>query len=265
MLGAVIGDIAGSRFEFDNYKSKDFEFFTDKCRFTDDTVMTCAIAEAILESAPPYDDLPEKTVDAMRRIGQPYPYCGYGGRFRKWMYYDKDPKPYGSFGNGSAMRVSPAGWAGSTLAEVKRIAKLVTEVTHNSAEGLKGAEAVAAAVFLARTGTDIKKIREYMEKNYYRLDFTIDGIRDSYGWDETCQGSVPQAIEAFLESRNFEDAVRNAVSLGGDSDTIAAIAGGIAGAYYGVPEKIRERALAYLDGRLLAILNSFEKRFCGGK
>lgn len=265
MIGAIIGDIAGSRFEFNNYKSKDFKFFTEKCRFTDDTVMTLAIAEAILEADPSYADLGEKAVAAMRRIGQPYPYCGYGGRFRRWMYYEKDPAPYGSFGNGSAMRVSACGWAGKTLVEVKAISKKVTEVTHNHPEGLKGAEAVATAVFLAKSGTKIPQIREYIEKTYYPLDFRLDDIRSTYKFNETCQGSVPEAIEAFLESVNFEDAVRNAVSIGGDSDTIAAIAGGIAGAYYGVPDALRAKALTYLDDRLLKILNDFEEKFCGGR
>ena len=257
MLGAIIGDIVGSRFEWNNSKSKSFEFITDGCHITDDSIMTLAVARAILACNGRYDRLDEAAVVAMREIGRPYPHCGYGGKFQQWMYSD-DPQPYNSFGNGAAMRVSPCGFAARSLDEVKLLARKVTEVSHNHPEGIKGAEATAVCVYLARTGKSIAEIREYVNAAYYPLDFTLDGIRAAYRFDVSCQGSVPQAITAFLESTDFEDAIRNAVSIGGDSDTIAAIAGGIAEAYYGVPTALRRQALAFLDNRLAAILVDFE-------
>lgn len=169
--------------------------------------------------------------------------------------------PYRSFGNGSAMRVSGCAYAASSIAETKKLSRLVTEVTHDHPEGLKGAEAAAVAVYLARTGCSMTEIREHIHANYYSMDFSLDDIRAAYAFDVTCQGSVPQAIKAFLESTSFEDAIRNAISIGGDSDTIAAIAGGIAGAYYGVPAELRETACTFLDERLLEILTAFETRY----
>ena len=260
MLGAIIGDIVGSRFEWNNYKAKDFEFLTYKCFFTDDSIMSLAIAKALLESKADYSDLSENAVKYMQGIGRHYPDCGYGGRFRGWIHTD-NPKPYESFGNGAAMRVSACGFVANSLEEVKQLSKAVTEVTHNHPEGLKGAEATAVAIFLARSGKNLLEIRDYITKNYYSLNFTLDGIRDGYEFNESCQDTVPQALEAFFESKNFEDAIRNAISIGGDSDTLAAIAGGIAEAYYGIPTEIRKHSLTFLDERLLKILVEFENKY----
>ena len=257
MIGAIIGDIVGSRFEWNNHRSKDFELFTPACTPTDDSIMTLAIAKALISSKSDHTDLGEKAVYWMRRIGQRYPYCGYGGRFNEWMFSD-DPQPYHSFGNGAAMRVSACGFIARSLDEAKQLSKSVTEVTHDHPEGIKGAEATAVAIYLARTGKTIDEIRREIQENYYPLNFTLDNIRDIYRFNETCQGTVPQAIEAFLESTGFEDAIRNAISVGGDSDTLAAITGGIAEAYYGVPDDIRRAAVKYLDPDLLSILREFE-------
>ncbi len=257
MLGAIIGDIVGSRFEWNNHRSKEFELFTSACEPTDDSIMTLAIAKALLSCEGDYSNVGEKAVYWMRKIGQHYPSCGYGGRFYEWMYSD-DPQPYQSYGNGSAMRVSACGFIARNLDEAKALSKAVTEVTHNHPEGIKGAEATTVAIYLAKTGSSISEIREAIQKNYYPLDFTLDGIRETYCFHETCQETVPQAIEAFLESTNFEDAIRNAISIGGDSDTLAAITGGIAEAYYGIPETIRQSAEKYLNPELLEILREFE-------
>lgn len=260
MLGAVIGDIVGSRFEWNNCRSKEFEFLNHKCSFTDDTVMSLAICKALLDCSNDYINLGEQAVSAMREVGQPYPHCGYGGQFYKWMY-SGHPKPYGSFGNGSAMRVSACGYVANSEDEAKLLSKKVTEVTHNHPEGIKGAEATALAVFLARTGKSILEIRDYINENYYPMNFTIDEIRDRYKFNATCQGTVPQALMAFFESTSFEDAIRTAISLGGDSDTLAAITGGIAEAYYGIPTDMRKHALTFLDERLLSILAEFENKY----
>lgn len=260
MFGAIIGDIVGSRFEWNNYRAKDFELFHPACRVTDDTVMTLAVAAAMMESAPCYDDLEEKAVYWMQKFGNQYPRAGYGGRFRAWLK-EKSPQPYNSWGNGSAMRVSACGYAGNCLEEVMELSRKVSSVTHNHPEGIKGAEAVAVAIFMARTGRSKHEIWEYITTNYYPLDFTLDSIRDSYVFDVSCAGSVPQALQAFFESSDFEDALRNAVSIGGDSDTIAAIATGIAGAYYGVPDELYEQALSYMDSAQQEVLRQFEARY----
>lgn len=254
MLGAIVGDIVGSVYEFNNHKSAEFLFFKKDCFFTDDTVMTLAVAEGIMNGG-----RPEDYIAAMRRLGALYPNCSFGARFTEWLRSD-DPKPYGSFGNGSAMRVSPAGWAGKTLDDALRMARESAAVTHDHPEGIKGAEAAAAAVWLARNGKSRDEIREYIRLNYYPLDFRLDEIRDSYKFDETCQGSVPQAIEAFLESSDFISAVRLAVSIGGDSDTIASITGAIAEAYYGLPGFARLQALSYLDDELRDIVTRWEEK-----
>ncbi len=237
MIGAIIGDIVGSRFEWNNHRNKEFELFTPACEPTDDSIMTLAIAKALISCGGDYTALGEKAVYWMRRIGQPYPSCGYGGRFYEWMYSD-NPQPYHSFGNGAAMRISACGFIAKSIDEAKRLSKAVTEVTHDHSEGLKGAEAATTAIYLAKTGEPINEIRRVMQQTYYPLDFTLDSIRATYRFNETCQETVPQAIEAFLESTSFEDAIRNAISIGGDSDTLAAITGGIAEAYYGVPDDI---------------------------
>ena len=275
MLGAIIGDMAGSVYEFHNLKSKRFPLFTRKCYPTDDSIMTIAVAKAILENDGKAEGLEDQAVKWMQKIGRQYPNCGYGGRFFRWMH-TRDPQPYGSFGNGAAMRVSACGWAGKTLDEVKALSHAVTIVSHNHPEGVKGAEATACAIFLARTGHSKEEIRSFIEDNYYTLNFTLDEIRPTYRFDVTCQGSVPQAIEAFLESDSFEDAIRNAISIGGDSDTLAAITGSIAEAFYGIPKDIRKHAVgqflhackksytdAYLakDPDLLSVVEAFEQRY----
>jgi type I restriction enzyme M protein len=260
MLGAMLGDIVGSRYEFHNIKTKDFPLFHPSCFPTDDSIMTLAVAKAILCASGDGTDLGEQTVRWMRALGQPHPDCGYGGRFHQWMY-DETMGPYHSFGNGAAMRVSPCGFAAGRLEEAISLARAVTQVTHDHPEGLKGAEATAVAIYLARTGESKEAIRAHISARYYPLDFTLDGIRADYQFNETCQETVPQAIEAFLESSSFEDAIRNAISLGGDSDTLAAITGGIAQAYYGVPQDLRAAALSYLDQEHQAILLAFEEKF----
>ena len=260
MSGAIIGDIVGSRFEWHNYKSKDFEFLNYQCFFTDDSVMSLALCKALLQSGNGFADLSEQAITCMREFGKNYPHAGYGGGFSSWLL-SVNPQPYNSFGNGAAMRVSGCGYVANSIEEAKRLSKAVTEVTHNHPEGLKGAEAVAVAVFLARSGWNLLEIRDYIVKNYYRIGFTLDSIREEYDFDVTCQGSVPQALEAFFESTDFEDAIRNAISIGGDSDTIAAITGAVAEAYYGIPTEIRKHALTFLDERLLAILVEFENKY----
>ena len=260
MLGAIIGDIAGSRFEWANHKSKEFDLLTYRCSPTDDSIMTLALAKAILESKPDYSDLSENAVCYMQEIGRKYPDCGFGGHFHQWIF-DDCPQPYNSFGNGAAMRVSPAGFAANSIDEAKLIARKVTEVTYNHPEGLKAAEAVAVAIFMARRGSSMLEIRDVITRDYYPLGFTLDDIRPTYRFDVSCQGSVPQAFEAFFESTDFEDAIRNAISIGGDSDTIAAICGGIAEAYYGIPSGLRKHALTFLDKELLQILAGFENKY----
>ena len=261
MLGAIIGDIVGSRFEWNNHRSKEFKLFDDEqCFCTDDSIMSLAVCRALIESKADFSDLGLLATENMRALGMEYPNAGYGGMFAFWLRTDR-PEPYNSFGNGAAMRVSGCGYAGKTVDEVKRLSKAVTEVTHNHPEGLKGAEATAVAVFLARTGRSAADIRDRIEKDYYKIDFTLDDIRDTYSFNETCQQTVPQALEAFFEANGFEDAIRNAISIGGDSDTVGAITGAVAGAYFGVPQAVRDRALRFLDGRLLKILTDFEKRF----
>ncbi len=277
MIGAVIGDIIGSRFEQDNHKSKRFELFTKECRLTDDSLMTMAVAKGLMEAEKAVSSkgieektdkaymaaVEEMTIKYMQEIGRRYPNAGYGGRFYKWLF-NPDPKPYNSFGNGAAMRISPVGFVARDEGEVKVLSKGITGVTHNHKEGLKGGEAAAMAVFLAKKGATKKEIRKRITGDYYPLDFTIEEIRDTYEFDVTCQGSVPQAIEAFLESASFEDALRIAVSLGGDSDTIAAIAGGIAEAYYGVPQGMVEKARTYMNEDLLKIYREW-RGFSGGE
>jgi len=258
MLGAIIGDIVGSRFEFNNHQSKDFELFTEGCFVTDDSIMTLAVASAILSCNGDWEQLGENAVKSMQTIGRKYPDCGFGGMFRNWVF-DDDPRPYNSFGNGAAMRVSPCGFIAQTEDEAKLLAQKVTEITHNHPEGLKGAEAVTVAIFMTRNGAVKNEIKERIEKDYYTLNFKLDSIRESYQFNESCQGTVPQAIMAFLESVSFEDAIRNAISIGGDSDTLAAITGSIAEAYYGVPLDLKRKALAYLDHELRDIYREWEK------
>ena len=260
MIGAIIGDISGSRFERYHHRSKDFPLFDKKCRLTDDSIMSLAVAKAILESGDNTEDLSHNAIIHMQALGRAYSNAGFGRSFMKWIM-SSDPKPYNSYGNGAAMRVSPCGFAAGSIDEAKELSALVTKVSHNHPEGMKGAEAIAVAVYLAKTGESKDDIRKYIEENYYQLGFTIDGIRSTYVFDVSCQGSVPVALEAFFESTDFEDAIRNAISVGGDSDTIAAMAGSVAEAFYGIPEDILDSAIDYLDARQMEILYYFEKKY----
>ena len=258
MIGAILGDIVGSRFEFHNRLSKDFRFLAYGCEFTDDTVMTCAVAQALMDSREDYADLSEKTVAAMQRIGRQYPNCGYGARFIHWMFAD-DPQPYNSCGNGSAMRVSPVGFAARDVEEAKKLSAAVTCVSHNHPEGMKGAEATAVAIVMARQGKTKEEIRTVMEE-YYDISVTVDEYREEWQGHgrEICQISLPQALACFFEGESYEDVIRNCVSIGGDTDTIAAIAGSIAEAYYGVPEELKARLADYLTPQLMEIVENFE-------
>lgn len=260
MLGAIIGDVVGSRFEWANNKSKDFEFFNESCFPTDDSIMSLAVAKSIMDCNGDYDKLHDIVIKNMVSIGRRYPNCGYGGHFYSWIMTDNH-EPYNSFGNGSAMRVSSCGYVGKDLDEVKKLSKIVSEVSHNHPEGIKGAEAVAVSIYLARTGKNIEEIKKYIKENYYNIDFTLDEIRETYKFNETCQETVPQALEAFFESNSFEDAIRNAISIGGDSDTLACITGGIVEAYYGVPEDIKNKVLTYLDELQSSIYFEYEKKY----
>ena len=252
MYGAIIGDVVGSIYEWHNIKTKEFPLFRHRSFPTDDTFMTIAVAHAcsrwrefFRRTHPEHieDDLErfrDLLVREMHRIGNRYPNAGYGGRFRKWLVYD-EYDPYGSYGNGSAMRVSPCGFVARSLDEAELLAEASADVTHDHPEGIKGAQATAAAIYLAWNGYTKDDIRDYIRSKYYPLDKTLDEIRPTYTFDESCQGTVPPAIQAFLESTDFEDAIRNAISLGGDSDTLACITGGIAEAYYGIPKDIKDR------------------------
>ena len=254
MIGAIAGDIIGSIYEFAPIKTKDFPLFGEGCRFTDDSVLTIAIARAIM------DDGDYRR--ALWELGREYPNAGYGGSFRHWLA-SSDPQPYDSWGNGAAMRVSPVGFAFETVDEVLRQAGRTAEVSHDHAEGVKGAQATALAIFLARTTRDKALIRsEITERFGYDLDRTVDDIRPSYSFDVSCQGTVPEAIIAFLDAETHEDAVRNAISLGGDSDTLACITGGMAEAYYGpVGPDIHDKVRQYLSDELWSITEQFCKRY----
>ena len=259
MIGAIIGDIVGSRFEWNNYRHKDFELFTPECFVTDDSIMTLAIGKALMECKPDRSDLGLQAVRCMQEVGRPYPHCGFGDRFYEWIY-SNNPEPYNSFGNGAAMRVSACGFVAQSLEEAKQLSRAVTEVTHNHPEGIKGAESATVAIYMARTGSTMAEIRDVINREYYPMNFTLEEIRSTYRFNESCQGTVPQALMAFFESTGFEDAIRNAISVGGDSDTLTAITGSVAEAFYGVPDDLKSRALEYLDERLLAIYFTFQNR-----
>lgn len=252
MLGALAGDIIGSRFEHANIKSKEFELFHSECTFTDDSVLSVALAESLLTG--------EDYANVMRRYYQAYPHAGYGGYFHRWA---QDPAmgAYNSFGNGSAMRTSPLGWYHDDLDEALAAAGNYAAVTHDHPEGIKGAQAVVAAIVLARQGQSRKQIQAWIQWRFdYDLQRRLDDIRPGYDFDVTCQGSVPEAIIAFLEAGNFEDAIRNAISLGGDSDTIACITGSIAEAFYGgVPDAIAQKVFEHLDQTLSEVTRRFRR------
>jgi len=254
MIGAIAGDIIGSVYERYPIKTKDFPLFHHRCRFTDDTVLTIAVADAILTGRP-YEQ-------SIRQLGRRYPEAGYGGSFIGWLQADH-PQPYNSWGNGSAMRVSPVGFAFNTDAEVLSEAAKTAGISHNHPEGIKGAQATALSVYLARLGHTKEEIREQISQRFgYNLHRTVDDIRPAYAFDISCQGTVPEAIIAFLDSRSYEDAVRNAISLGGDSDTLACITGAIAEAFYGdVPEGIRLKVQGFLPPDLLRITEAFCRKY----
>lgn len=259
MLGAIAGDIIGSAYEFLGQKSKDFPLFRRSSCFTDDTVLTIAVAEALMDGG---DDeaLTERCVrESLQKYGRMFPDVDYGGMFVNWIFSD-DALPYNSWGNGSAMRVSPVGWLFGALEETERFAAVTARVTHNHPEGIKGAMATAAAIFMARTGSSQAQIRDELERRYgYDLHRRMDDIRPDYHFELSCQESVPQAIIAFLEGRDYEDTVRNAVSLGGDADTQACIAGGIAEAFWGLPDEIAAQALERLDARLKTVMERWTR------
>ena len=252
MIGAIIGDIVGSRFEFHNHRSTEFEFFHSECTFTDDTVMTVAVADAIMRGRP--------FGEVMHEYGRKHINRGYGGRFFDWLL-SKTPKPYNSFGNGAAMRVSPCAYlAKGNREQALTWATASAVCTHNHPEGVKGAMAIADCILMAAEQRPKEEIRALAADLYgYNMDFTIDQIRPLFFFNATCQGTVPQAIECFLESHDFESAIRIAVSLGGDSDTIANITGGIAEAYYGVPATMRDKALQMLPEEMRGIVNAMYK------
>ena len=239
MLGAISGDIIGSIYERENIKTKKFNFYEGKNHFTDDSVMTCAVANACVKYLEDknLDSFKENLIKEMQGLGLSHLNAGYGGNFIYWLF---NPIPYNSFGNGSAMRVSPVAWVAETLEETLTLAKISAEVSHNHHEGIKGAQAVAAAIFLLRQGKSKEEIKKYIKE-----------------FDVSCQGSVPQALESFFEANSFEDAIRNAISIGGDSDTIAAIAGSLAEACYDIPEYIKDKSMSYLDYSLISSVNSF--------
>jgi len=265
VYGAIIGDIVGSPYEFNenNIKTKEFPLFSPRSEFTDDTVMTLAVAKAFMDAGAEADD---ETVLAhlyteMKRLGRAYPAAGYGARFSMWLFL-QGGVPYNSYGNGSAMRVSAIGWMYDSIEATRKAARLSAQITHNHPEGIKGAEATAAAIFLARRGSSKQEIRDYITAEFgYDLSRTCDEIRPTYRHVESCQQTVPEAIIAFLEGENFEDVLRTAVSLGGDSDTLTAIAGSIAEAYYGAPEELKQEALCRLPDDLKDILLRFEANY----
>lgn len=261
MLGAIIADIVGSPYEFYPYciKTTDFPLFSSASRYTDDSMMTLAVAQGVIAGYGSIEKTRTEVIKAMRTLGRRYPNAGYGGYFYQWLRTDI-PRSYGSYGNGSAMRVSSVAWVYNNLRDVERFAKATAEVTHDHPEGIKGAQATAAAIFLARQGAAKDYIRSYMEDKYgYRLDRSIAAIKADYEHVESCQESVPEAITAFLEGEGYEQVIRLAVSLGGDADTQAAIAGSIAQGCYPIPEEIKKEALAILEDDHRAIIDDYEK------
>lgn len=276
LLGGIIGDIAGSRFEFNPIKNKHFELlvkgknylssnqtfkeYNETCHFTDDTIMTVAVAKAMLDADEDYGNLKELVVKNMKEFGHKYPLAGYGAKFNTWLtlpIYE----PYNSYGNGSAMRIGAVPYFAKNLDEVKFLSRIVTEVTHNHPEGIKGAESVACCIWLALKGYSKQQIHDFIEENYYNLNFDYDELIRTYSHDQTCQNSVPQSIFAFLISENFEDAIRTAVSMGGDADTMACIAGSIAEAFYGVPENLQKECWEFLTPDIKYVTNEFQKKF----
>ena len=260
MYGAIIGDIVGSRFEFDRGgKTREFKLFTKDCDFTDDTVMTTAVAEALMEAGidAGEEEVKNCLIKSMKKWGQAYPHAGYGARFIHWVL-SKDAEPYGSYGNGSAMRVSPAGWLYDTIERTREVARWTAEVTHNHPEGVKGAESLAAAIFMARNGASMEDIDLYIREEFgYDLSRSLDDIRPTYYHVEDCMRTMPEAFECFLESESFESALRNVMYIGGDTDTLGAIAGALAEAFWGIPVSIIEEASDYIPEDIFKVVNEF--------
>lgn len=264
MFGAIIGDIIGSKFEFDiGPESKDFELFSESDCFTDDTVMTCAVAEALLQAGNKNEDEFKKTLIAsMKKWGKRYPEAGYGGMFYRWIF-ENDAKPYGSYGNGSAMRVSPVGWNYDTMEKTREVARWTAEVTHNHPEGIKGAEAVAAAIFMARNRDSKEEIKEYIEKEFgYKFERSLADIVQNDRDFVDCMHSVPEAIKCYLEGTGYEDVIRNVMYIGGDTDTLGAIAGAIAEAAYGIPMDILTTGRTYLEEDINNLMEEFYMKLC---
>ncbi|WP_426348736.1 ADP-ribosylglycohydrolase family protein [Alloiococcus sp. CFN-8] len=270
MFGAVIGDIAGSIYEWNNIKTKDFILFEEGCHFTDETVINFAVANGLMRWR--WEDeryllgklsrevMKQYLTEEMQRLGRLYPLAGYAGMFQRWLIAKK-PMPYRSLGNGAAMRVAPIAYVAASLEEAEELAKLCAEITHNHSEGIKGAVVVAGCIYLSINGADKEEIKAYAEK-FYDFSFTLDEIRPQYGYNSSAEGSIPYAIAAFLEGSSFEDSLRNAISIGGDSDTIATITCAIAEGYYGIPEILKRRAMVYLkDTEFLEIYYSFMMTF----
>lgn len=262
MIGAILGDIVGSPYEFDRgRKIKDFgPLFIKRSKYTDDSVMTIAVAEGLMNAGIDADvvRIRKEVISSMKAWGKKYPDAGYGARFISWVLTD-EPEPYGSWGNGSAMRVSSAGWLYDSLERTREVARATADVTHDHPEGIKGAESTAAAIFMARTGSSKAEIRDYIASEFgYDLSRTLDEIRPGYHHVESCQQTVPEAVTAFLEGNDFEDVVRSAVSLGGDCDTLTCIAAGIAEAFYGVPKEYRVETLSRMEEDMKAVY----RRFC---
>ena len=262
MYGAILGDIIGSPYEFDmGNKSTEFPLFSERSTFTDDTVMTIAVAEVFLDNDLLMDEaiIRQRLIESMHKYGKLFPDAGYGGSFGMWLFLEGS-EPYNSYGNGSAMRVSSVAWLFDDLGMVRHMARLSAAVTHNHPEGIKGAEATASAIFLARTGKSKAEIKAYVEENFgYDLSRTCDEIRPNYHHVESCQETVPEAITAFLEGESFEDVIRIAVSLGGDCDTLTCIAGSIAEGFYGVPEDLKQECRNRLPAQLLKVLSHFDE------
>ncbi|MCR5684526.1 MAG: ADP-ribosylglycohydrolase family protein [Lachnospiraceae bacterium] len=262
MYGALLGDMIGSPYEFDRGdKTKDFELINNDVEYTDDSVMTIAVAQALMscDRDAGEEEITTAVVRSMQNWGKRYPYVGYGGRFAEWLR-SRDPQPYNSWGNGSAMRVSSVGWLFDTIERTREVARWTAEVTHNHPEGIKGAEATASAIFMARTGSTKQEIKVYIIKEFgYDLSRTCDEIRPHYHMDASCQGSVPEAIISFLEGNSLEDVIRNAISLGGDTDTLACIAGSIAEAFFGVPVEMKEECIARIEYDMQRVLKEFDK------
>lgn len=255
MLGAIVGDIVGSVYEIHNTKDYNFHMITPRSRFTDDTVMTLAVAKWLTKDKTHSEGC---LIKCMQELGRKYTNAGYGGTFRRWLY-SNEPKPYNSWGNGSAMRVSPVGYFAHSIEETLELAKTSAEVTHNHPEGIKGAQAIASAIYLVRQGETKKNIQRYISDTFdYDLNRTIESIRPTYTFDVSCMGSVPEAIIAFLDGKDFEDTIRKAVSIGGDSDTIGAMAGSVAQAMYGIPKSLAGYCYECLTPELRDILDEFE-------